>query len=160
MIMDTDENDMFDLNDSGFVDDIKSENDVEMSAYEKIRMDNIKERQKMLENLKIEDEKKNCLMSSSVRKYDKRKAKTVNKSVKRKSVRIAEKREFEANFLPNEDEDDPDWQVTSNSRKKAVSKNRVTRCKIENFEETNLIFNVSFTSPDNSDKKLFISYWS
>ena len=158
--MDTDENDMFDLNDSGFVDDIKSENDVEMSAYEKIRMDNIKERQKMLDNLKIEDAKENCLKSSSVRKYDKRKAKTVNKSVKRKSVRIAEKREFEANFLPNEDEDDPDWQVTSNSRKKAVSKNRVTRCKIENFEETNLIFNVSFTSPDNSDKKLFISYWS
>merc|ERR1712189_79837 len=68
------------------------ENDIEMSAYEKIRMDNIKERQKMLENLKIEDEKENCLKSSSVRKYDKRKAKTVNKSVKRKSVRIAEKR--------------------------------------------------------------------
>merc|ERR1712243_132693 len=80
----------FDLNDSGFIDDVKCENEVEeISAYEKIRLDNIKERQKMFDKLLMKDAKESCTNSISSRKYEKRKVGKVNKSIKRKSVRIA-----------------------------------------------------------------------
>ena len=110
----------------------------------------------------MKDAKEDCTNSISSRKYEKRKVGKVNKSIKRKSVRIAEKREFEANFMPNDadDEKDPEWQVTSSSRKKVVAKTKVSKTKIEYFEEAKLIFNVSFSSPDNCNKKLYISYWS
>ena len=144
------------LDDSGIVEDISNNTpDDDRSEYEKIRDENIRERIEMWNYLGLQSSSQECKPKvSSRQKGQKRKTNEVKTTI-RKSARLAAKEDVYETILR-------DLQSEVIEKQKSVEKlkipNRKKR-KLENFEESTLVFNVSFSSRADS-KKLFISYWS
>ena len=144
------------LDDSGIVEDISNNTpDDDRSEYEKIRDENIRERIEMWNYLGLQSSSQECKPKlSSRQKGQKRKTNEVKTTI-RKSARLAAKEDVYETILR-------DLQSEVIEKQKSVEKpklkNRKKR-KFENFEQSTLVFNVSFSSRADS-KKLFISYWS
>ena len=144
------------LDDSGIVEDISNNTpDDDRSEYEKIRDENIRERIEMWNYLGLQSSSQECKPKASSRqKGQKRKTNEVKTTI-RKSARLAAKEDVYETILR-------DLQSEVIVKQKSVEKlklpNRKKR-KLGNFEQSTLVFNVSFSSRADS-KKLFISYWS
>ena len=144
------------LDDSGIVEDISNHQpDDDRSEYEKIRDENIRERIEMWNYLGLQSSSQECKPKASSRqKGQKRKTNEVKTTI-RKSARLAAKEDVYETILR-------DLQSEVIEKQKSVEKPKIPnrkKRKLENFEESTLVFNVSFSSRADS-KKLFISYWS
>ena len=144
------------LDDSGIVEDISNNTpDDDRSEYEKIRDENIRERIEMWNYLGLQSSSQECkLKASSRQKGQKRKTNEVKTTI-RKSARLAAKEDVYETILR-------DLQSEVIEKQKSVEKPKIPnrkKRKLGNFEQSTLVFNVSFSSRADS-KKLFISYWS
>ena len=144
------------LDDSGIVEDISNNTpDDDRSEYEKIRDENIRERIEMWNYLGLQSSSQECKPKASSRqKGQKRKTNEVKTTI-RKSARLAAKEDVYETILR-------DLQSEVIEKQKSVETLKLTnrkKRKLGNFEQSTLVFNVSFSSRADS-KKLFISYWS
>ena len=144
------------MDDSGIVEDISNNTpDDDRSEYEKIRDENIRERIEMWNYLGLQSSSQECKPKASSRqKGQKRKTNEVKTTI-RKSARLAAKEDVYETILR-------DLQSEVIEKQKSVETLKLTnrkKRKLGNFEESTLVFNVSFSSRADS-KKLFISYWS
>ena len=144
------------LDDSGIVEDISNNTpDDDRSEYEKIRDENIRERIEMWNYLGLQSSSQECKPKASSRqKGQKRKTNEVKTTI-RKSARLAAKEDVYETILR-------DLQSEVIEKQKSVEKPKIPnrkKRKLGNFEQSTLVFNVSFSSRADS-KKLFISYWS
>ena len=144
------------LDDSGIVEDISNNTpDDDRSEYEKIRDENIRERIEMWNYLGLQSSSQECKPKvSSRQKGQKRKTNEVKTTI-RKSARLAAKEDVYETILR-------DLQSEVIEKQKSVEKPKIPnrkKRKLGNFEQSTLVFNVSFSSRADS-KKLFISYWS
>ena len=150
------------LNDSGIVEDIFDIKAADLSEYERIREENIKERLKMWDDLEINTAVDEVKPKPTPKK---RKRKTVmekSEAVPRKSARIADVGKEETPADNQEEDDDEDYDPKYEHRKKPRGKLKTKTKpskKLQYFEDPTLVCSISFTSPGSS-KKLFFNYWS
>ena len=151
------------LNDSGIVEDIFDIKNSELSEYERIREENIKERLKMWDDLEIDTTLDEIKSKSPLKKRKRRSVNEKNDAVIRKSARIADvgKEEPPAEN-PEEEDDDEDYDPKFENKKKPRGKFKIKTKppkKLQYFEDSVLVCSISFTSPGSS-KRLSINYWS
>ena len=149
-------NEKYDFDDSGIVED--SPGDVlDLSAYERIREENIKERKEMWNYLGLAKSIEQCKSSPTVKKVEKRKlSQNFEPKTARKSARLAAKVD-----LPESSCEDELKSIENELKKlnSEIQKRERKKFKIQYFNETTLQFSLSFTSCTSS-KKLFVHYWN
>ena len=149
-------NEKYDFNDSGIIED-DSDDVLDMSAYERIREENIKERKEMWNYLGLAKSIEQCKSSPAFKKVEKRKSsQNFEPKIARKSARLAAKTDAVENSCENELKSIEFELKKLNS---AIQKRERRKFKLQYFSETSLQFSLSFTSC-NSSKKLFVHYWN
>lgn len=150
------------LDDSGIVQDIFDIQTSDLSEYERIREENIKERLKMWDDLEINTAVDEVKLKSSPKKRKRRSLMEKNDAIIRKSARIADVGKDETNAENQEEDDDEDYDPKYENRKKVRGKVKTKikpPKKLQYFEDPILVCSISFTSPGSS-KQLFFNYWS
>ena len=154
------------LNDSGIVEDIvEIKTEKNLSEYERIREENIKERLKMWEDLEIKtamDEVKPKIFSK--KRVKRKPLSEKNGAVVRKSARIAnngtDERETPVEYQEEDDDEDYDPKYENRKRPRGRPKSTVKPPKkLHYFENPVLVCSISFTAPASS-KKLLFNYWA
>ena len=149
-------NEKYDFNDSGIIED-DPDDVLDMSAYERIREENIKERKEMWNYLGLAKSIEQCKSSPALKKVEKRKSShSFEPKIARKSARLAAKIDAVENSCENELKSIEFELKKLNS---AIQKRERRKFKLQYFSETSLQFSLSFTSC-NSSKKLFVHYWN
>ena len=150
------------LDDSGIVQDIFDIKSADLSEYERIREENIKERLKMWDDLEINTAVDEVKSKTSPKKRKRRSVTVKNDAIVRKSARIADVGKDETTAENQEEDDDDDYDPKYENRKKPRGKLKTKikpPKKLQYFEDPFLVCSISFTSPGSS-KKLFFNYWS
>ena len=157
----------------------KIKKETEVSEYERIRDENIRQRLQMWEELGLQSAVDNCKRSSSaIIKTEKKKQEASvseqntktrlqeweeedgfrkrrrrqSATVTRQSARLAAV--TEAACEDGDEDYDPNTEFVNKPRSKPVRKLK----KLQYFDEAVLVCSISFTSPTSS-KKLFVNYW-
>ena len=152
----------FPLNDSGIVEDIFDIKTSDLSEYERIREENIKERLKMWDDLEINTSVGEVKSKSFQKKRKRRPVIEKSDAVIRKSARIADVGKEEPPSENQDEDDDDDYDPEYENRKKPRGKFKTKTKppkKLQHFEDPVLVCSISFTSPGSS-KKVFFNYWS
>ena len=152
----------FSLNDSGIVEDIFDIKTSDLSEYERIREENIKERLKMWDDLEINTSVGEVKSKSFQKKRKRRPVIEKSDAVIRKSARIADVGKEEPPSENQDEDDDDDYDPEYENRKKPRGKFKTKTKppkKLQHFEDPVLVCSISFTSPGSS-KKVFFNYWS